>query len=254
MLAALGAGGALLAVPRSAAADADIGPVGPNGESGLSLDGILLYHRPGTGFVFSPGGLTLKADASPAVAPEIHFKGQNGEWLVGSDVANHGGGGHDFVVAGRVLSSPRRVEDVIYLTPGPAGTRVGIGRTPPTQPFRLETGGQAGDGGIGIVHPNGGTGDPLAIMDSGGNRRMRVDSDYRTHGLKVSDSFEVRSAEVTFQIEVKGKSLVISRGDREVLRIPDDLDADARRLRRQGRRASERFRRLRRRLRRLAGL
>ena len=82
------------------------------------------------------------------------------------------GGGHD-------------CEDIIYLTPSPNGTRVGIGRAPPTGGYRLETGGQGSDGGLGIKMGENATGNPLGIYDSAGDLRMRV-TPYPHFGLELT--------------------------------------------------------------------
>lgn len=59
-------------------------------------------------------GLTLTSDTSADVAPELHFNGLNGGWLIGMDVANNGGA-RDFVLAARKNHYDNSVEDVIYV-------------------------------------------------------------------------------------------------------------------------------------------
>ena len=141
------------------------------------------------GFVFDPGYLTLKTTGrGRSSASEIHFIGPHGHWQIAQDVANHGGGGRDFVAAARL--TPRKggghdCEDIIYLTPSPNGTRVGIGRAPPTGGYRLETGGQGSDGGLGIKMGENATGNPLGIYDSAGDLRMRV-TPYPHFGLELT--------------------------------------------------------------------
>jgi hypothetical protein len=138
--------------------------------------------------LFVHGSLYLIRNKRPDVAPELHFLGQRGQWLIGSDVANNGGGGHDFVLAAKVnhhANGSSSVTDVIYLTPSPEGVRVGVGRTPPNAGFRLEVGGQGSDGALAVVHDS--TGDAFAIFDAAGRKHFSIDSQFRIHAPEIDE-------------------------------------------------------------------
>jgi hypothetical protein len=140
--------------------------------------------------LFVRGSLYLIRNKRPDVAPELHFVGQRGQWLIGSDVANNGGGGRDFVLAAKVnhhANGSSTVTDLIYLTPGPEGVRVGVGRTPPDAGFRLEVGGQGSDGSLAVVHGQGCTGDAFAIFDAAGRKQFSIDSQFRIHAPEIDE-------------------------------------------------------------------
>jgi hypothetical protein len=128
--------------------------------------------------------LTLRLDQQPEVAPELHFDGYNGRWLIGIDVANNGGG-RDFVLAASRDLKTNAVSDIIYLAPEEHGVTVGIGRTPPRPSHRLQVQGNDRMGGLAIFRPEQGGASPFAILDTNGHEHVGIDHEYSFFGLRA---------------------------------------------------------------------
>lgn len=169
--------------------------------------------------LFVYGSELLIRNQRPDVAPELQFVGQRGHWLIGCDVANNGGGGRDFVLAATVHQNPATgrssVADLIYLTPGPSGVRVGIGRTPPTQGFRLEVGGNGSDGSLAVVHGASSPGDAFAIYDAVGRKHFSIDSQFRIHAPEID---ELRQRVTALEEELHQEAGKRRRRDRRLRR------------------------------------
>lgn len=68
----------------------------------------------GTAAVPQFAGIRLSKTVSEGDAPEAHFIGLRGHWLCGSDVANNGGGGRDYVIAAQFDDVANTVQDMQY--------------------------------------------------------------------------------------------------------------------------------------------
>lgn len=146
----------------------------------------LLPGDPQSGWVLTnPGRMTLDESATTSAAPELHFRSLNGHWLMGGDVANNGGGGRDFVTTARLNTATGNVEDILYLRPDQWGTKLGVGVTPPSLAYRLQTAGQGPQGGLAIIRQPGEYGHPFAVTDSNGTARVWVDADYSLYVPRI---------------------------------------------------------------------
>jgi hypothetical protein len=169
--------------------------------------------------------------------------------VIGSDVANHGGGGKDFVPTARAytdVDGRRKVEDIIYVIPGPQnGSCVGIGRTPPSGLYRTETGGRNGVGGLGIVMQPG-NGNAVGIHDSNGTLRFRIGPDFslewRDRDGNVTARISGEDPPGQEQAPAPDHSQEIAELQRQVAELQAQLSDHKRRMRRRFRRLLRRDR------------
>lgn len=139
------------------------------------------------------GFIKLIADGSPLVGPEMMWSGNRGTWLMGIDVANNGGS-RDFVLAAKV-TWPFFVNDFIYLAHNDTrAPTMGVGMTPPNQPFRLQISAQDSEPEMGSLFirrtPNQ-LGDLFTVMDSAGTKRWTLDSEFWLKGSSYATGASV---------------------------------------------------------------
>ena len=137
------------------------------------------------------GNLYMARAETSAVAPEIHFRGKVGSWLIGVDVANNLRGG-DFVVAAR--NDGGIVNDIIYLNwngGNPNPVTIGLGVTPPNGAYTVQVASPTADltyGAMSILMAQNATGDALRILDSAGSAISRIDANGYLREVRIRDN------------------------------------------------------------------
>jgi hypothetical protein len=176
-----------------------------------------------TDYVTVEGNLYLNEQTTNLTAPEIHWEGYNGSWIIGIDVHNPPYE-QDFVTAAKILYcqpgdisncnptktgiyTQYKVEDLIYVHHG--GTdppTVGIGITPPDESHRLQIGATDQYPSMGTLLLRRGpyqTGNIITVSGPAGDIDWHIDNDYNTYmggDLTVTGSLSV-SGTKNFKID-----------------------------------------------------
>lgn len=148
----------------------------------------------------------------PNAAPELHFHGQFGSWLMGIDVANPPGK-QDFVLAAKVDPASRTVNDLLYVSHnGARAPTVGVGVTPPSSRYRLQVSGEDNEPTMGALllrRSVNQTANLFAAIDSAGAERLNIDSGFWWTGSHpaTGSALSIRSNAAT------GRALAIANSD-----------------------------------------